>query len=139
MDDIPAHTPLSYAPLTNTPTPNITASTATPKNYLKRPPPPIPKDLPEPQHAADNPLDTMEIDAHKHLPHCTIYHVNKWRPEHLTAKQFCHHRREGLTTEHLTRENTDDEDTPSFIQSHLAPNMGVRNNSTHNPQREKHS
>jgi hypothetical protein len=54
----------------------------------------------------------MEIDAHKHLQHCTIYHVNKWKTDHLTAQQFCHHRMEGLTAEHLTRENSDDEDTP---------------------------
>ena len=90
---------------------NINLNQHTQKN-LKRPPPPVPKDLPDPHHTADNPLDAMEIDAHKHLPHCTLYHVNKWKLEHLTAKQFCHHRMEGLTTAHLTQENSDDEDTP---------------------------
>jgi hypothetical protein len=110
-DEIPDHTLHSYATLASTPTSNKTASSTTPKT-LKRPTPPIPKDLPDPHHTADNPLDTMEIDAHKHLPHCTIYHVNKWRPEHLTAKQFCQHRMEGLTYAHLTRDNSEDEDTP---------------------------
>ncbi len=54
----------------------------------------------------------MEIDGHKHLLHHTIYHVNKWRTEHLTTKQFCPHRMDGLTTAHLTRESPEDEDTP---------------------------
>jgi hypothetical protein len=54
----------------------------------------------------------MEIDGRKHLLHQTIYHVNKWRPEHLIAKQFCHHKMDGLTTAHLTRDNPEDEDIP---------------------------
>jgi hypothetical protein len=103
-DDIPDHIPLSYATLTNTP--------STIHNTLKRARPPIPQDIPDPQHTTDNPLDTMEIDGHKHLLHHTFYHVNKWRPERLTAKQFCHHRMGGLTTAHLTRDNPEDEDAP---------------------------
>jgi hypothetical protein len=75
-DDISEHTPHSYATLTSTTTTNKTASSTTHKT-LKRPTPSIPKDLPDPHHTADNPLDTIEIDAHKHLLHHTIYHVNK--------------------------------------------------------------
>jgi hypothetical protein len=45
----------------------------------------------------------MEIDGQKHLLHRTIYRVKKRQPEHLAAKQFCHHRMNGLNTAHLTR------------------------------------
>ncbi len=104
IDDIPDRIPLFYATLANIP--------STIHNTLKRVGPPIPHDMPDPQPTTDNPLDTMEIDGHKHLLRHTIYHVNKWRPERLTAKQFCHHRMGGLTTAYLTRDNPKDEDTP---------------------------
>jgi hypothetical protein len=83
-DDIPDHTPHSYAALKNNPS-LVTYAPSTIVKTLKRAAPPIPQDLPDPQHTTDNPLDTMEKDGHKHLPHHTMYHVNKWRPEHLTA------------------------------------------------------
>jgi hypothetical protein len=109
-DDIPDHIPHSYVTLTNNPSPITNAPSTIPKT-LKRAGPPIPQDLPDPQHTTDNPLDTTEIDGHKHLLRRTTYHVNKWRPEHLTAKQFCHHRMNGLTTTHLARDNPENEDT----------------------------
>ncbi len=54
----------------------------------------------------------MEIYGHKHLLHHTMYHVNQWCTEHLTAKQLCKHFNNGLTPGKLTRDNPEDEDTP---------------------------
>ena len=62
---------------------------------------PIPHYILTPQIIPYNPLDTMEIDGHKPLLRQTIYHVNKWHIEHLTARQLCKHINTGLTPEHL--------------------------------------
>jgi len=108
----PTYTPTTYATLTSTP-----LNTTKPP---KRPASPTTNNIPIPQHTVDTPLDTMEIDGHKHLPRQTIYHVSQWHTEHLTTKQLCTHINDGLAPEHLTRDHPEDEDTPNLhIQFHV--------------------
>jgi hypothetical protein len=89
----------------------MTAPTTT-INPNKRPATHIPDTLPTPDTTNPAPLTVTEITDHKTLLHKTIYHVNQFRTDHLTAKQLCQHIDSGFTPEHLSRIHPEDEDTP---------------------------
>ena len=102
--DLPTNTSTTYATLCSTP-----LNTTKPPNRQATP---TTDNIPIPQHTADTPLDTMEIDWHKYLLRQTIYTVNQWHTEHPTAKQLCKHIKNGLTPERITRDHPEDENTP---------------------------
>jgi hypothetical protein len=66
--DLPIHTSTTYATLSSTPL----NTTKPPKRPALSPT----DNIPNPQHTADTPLDTMEIDGHQHLLRQAICHVN---------------------------------------------------------------
>jgi hypothetical protein len=88
-NNLPKYTPTTYASLSSTP-----LNTTKPP---KRPATPTTDNIPIPRHIVDTPLNTMEIDGHKHLPRQTICHVSQWHTDHLSAKQLCTHINDGLS------------------------------------------
>jgi len=103
-DNLPLHSPNSYANSMNASTANA--------NPNKRPATYIPEALPTPDAYIPAPLHIMEITDHKTLLHKTIYHVKQLKTDHLTTKHLCQHIDSGLTPEHLARIHPEDEDTP---------------------------
>jgi len=74
------HVTNSYAPLSK-----AAATNALPN---KRPVIRIPDNLPTPDATNLAPLDIVQINDHKTLPHQAIYHVYQLKTDHLTAKHL---------------------------------------------------
>ncbi len=99
-DNLPPFTINTYATLVKASAGNTITN--------KRPATHIPNTLPTPEATCNAPIDIEEINDHKTLLHQTIYHVNRLKTNHLTAKHICHHIHNGLTPEGLTRIHPED-------------------------------
>ena len=100
---LPTQSPLTFASLTRqdqppTETPKRTAALSF-------------HSLSSPISTKGTPLAVLEVHGHKTLLQHTVYHVNQWGTEHLSARYLCRHNEEGLKPSSFTRLHSDDEDT----------------------------